>query len=348
MLLLFFFACQTQSVKDSAGNDSAEDEPNFSEYESEALIMPYLNCSPPLDGDEEYAIDGEICVNVFISGASPFGTSFADYGSCADVLTNRPTGDYPVVNDSQPDDPRLDNEAYVAELMWAKEQQQSTACSCCHSSLIADEIGIYDIDSGSIWTDSMSDRGLAIMSGDLDSAVLGSYHPDDNHGFARTEVGAPTTDLNRWKEFFRAEMNRRGVTEEDIANMPPLSGWLLSNQEDEGRDCVTEFEGVERDGTIKWAGADIRYLYIMQLGDENPGLPPNFDSPDGMLWRVDVSHTQPPLSTGTVSYGKVPPGSNQAFPVEEKPIDLVPGEEYRMWLLADMGLPVHTHCRFIY
>lgn len=350
MLFLLLFSCQTQSTqKDTASPEEKTDtSPDFDDYESTALIMPYVKCSEPMEGDEEYAIDGEICVNVFISGASPFGTSFADYGSCEDVLTNRPGGDYPVTNDSQPDDPRLQDAEFVTELQWAKEQQQATACSCCHSSNVADEIGLYDIDSGSIWTDSMSDRGLAIMSGDVDSAVLGFYHPEDNHGFARTEVGAPTTDLARWKSFFRDELDRRGVTAEDIANMAPLTGWLIDNQEDEGRDCVRDFEGVEPDGSIIWTGSEIRYLYIMRPGEENPGLPPTFDTPESVVWRIDVHHTQRPLASGSVYYGEVPEGASQAFPTDGEPEALVPGEEYRMWLLSDMGLPVQTHCRFTY
>ena len=160
-------------------------------YEA-VLVMPYEECSEPLAGDEDLATDGEICVNVFISGASPYGTRFSDYGDCDSVRTNRPTGDYPIPNNSTEDDPRLEDPQYVEDLQWTKMQHEATACSCCHSSAITSEIGMYDIDSGVIWTDSLTDRGLAIMSGDLDSSILGYFEPEDNHGFIREDIGAPS------------------------------------------------------------------------------------------------------------------------------------------------------------
>ena len=78
-------------------------------------------------GDEDLAIDGEICVNVFISGAAPFGTRFSDYGDCDSVRTNRPTGDYPIPNNSTEDDPRLEDPQYVEDLEWTKMQHEATA-----------------------------------------------------------------------------------------------------------------------------------------------------------------------------------------------------------------------------
>jgi hypothetical protein len=207
---------------------------------------------------------------------------------------------------------------------------------------------MYDIDSGVIWTDSMSDRGLAIMSGDLDSSVLGHFAPEDNHGFIREGVGAPTTDVLRWQNFFRKEMEYRGVTQEDIDAMYPLGGWLLDNQTDPGRECITDFERVDRDGTLYWANSDVRYIYVMEVGSDNPGLPPSYDLPESVLWRIDAHHTSAPFKSGEIHYSVTPEGGAQIFPAEGSPVALVEGKEYRLWLLSDMGLPVHTHCRFTY
>lgn len=348
MHLWILFACGTDTTNTDKIADTSADNTEEMVVESNALVMPYEKCSAPLDGDETYAENGQICVNVFISGASPEGTHFADYGDCDDVRTNRPTGNYPVVNTSTVEDPRLQNPQYVEDLEWVRQQQEASACVCCHDANVTDEIGMFDISSGPIWTETMSDRGLAIMSGDLDSSVLGFYAPEDNHGFIREGVGAPTTDVARWQGFFRSEMEYRGVTAEDIANMAPLGGWLLTNQTDPGRECITDFERVDRDGTIHWANSDVRYIYVMELGQDNPGLPPSFDLPEGVIWRVDVDHTAPALHTGSVQFGVVPTGSRQVFPENGSPNPLVAGQTYRLWLLTDMGLPVHTHCRFTY
>ena len=40
------------------------------------------------------------------------------------------------------------------------------------------------------------------------------------------------------------------------------------------------------DGTITWLDElPGRYLYILEEGSSNPGVPPNFDMPDGVIWR---------------------------------------------------------------
>ena len=342
--MFWLLACTGASQTDT----STTEEQSIPEGYEAVLIMPYEECSEPFEGDEEFATDGEICVNVFISGAAPFGTRFSDYGDCDSVRTNRPTGNYPIPNNSTEDDPRLEDPQYVEDLAWTKKQHESTACSCCHSSSITNDIGMYDIDSGVIWTDSLTDRGLAIMSGDLDSSILGHFEPEDNHGFVRENIGAPTTDFERWQSFFRQELEYRGVTAEDVENMFPLGGWLLDNQVDPGRDCITDFERVDQDGTLYWANSDVRYIYVMELGSDNPGLPPSYDLPESVIWRIDVNHTSAPLKSGQVKYGVVPEGAKQTFPTAGEPDSLEVGKEYRLWLLTDMGLPVHTHCRFTY
>lgn len=342
-----FFACNTQDTKNMDTAETIDSSEQLEEYDG-VLVMPYQQCSPPLEGDEEYAINEEICVNVFISGASPEGTRFADYGDCDSVRTNRPTGHYPLPNSSTAEDPRLQDPQYAADLEWAKQQHEATACTCCHSSEVSEEIGMYDIHSGVIWTDTLSDRGLAIMSGDLDSSILGFFQPEDNHGFMREGVGAPTTDVERWQNFFRQELDYRGVTTDDINNMTPLGGWLLENKIDQGRECITDFERVDRDGSIHWANSDVRYIYVLEIGEENPGLPPSFDLPEDTVWRIDAHHTSAPFKTGELQYGVVPEGASQKFPLEGAPAPLEEGKQYRLWLLSDMGLPVHTHCRFTY
>ena len=123
--------------------------------------------------------------------------------------------------------------------------------------------------------------------------------------------------------------------------MFPLGGWLLDNQNDPGRDCITDFERVDQDGTLYWANSDVRYIYVMEVGTDNPGLPPSYDLPESTVWRIDVKHTAAPLKSGAVQYGVIPDGAEQIFPTAGAPAVEV-GKEYRLWLLTDMGLPVHT------
>ncbi len=84
------------------------------------------------------------------------------------------------------------------------------------------DFALWDINKPHIWTDQLTPRGVAILGGQVSSAVFGQIPPEDNNGFDRSETGAPTTDVARFKAYFQKEIVRRGITAEDIAKMRPL------------------------------------------------------------------------------------------------------------------------------
>jgi hypothetical protein len=95
--------------------------------------------------------------------------------------------------ESKPDDPRLSDEAYLAELAWVTEQVEASGCVCCHDSkVLGKQAGEWDIRLGPLWLDSLPDTGLALFAGLADSSTLGAYHPEDNNGFNRDITGIPS------------------------------------------------------------------------------------------------------------------------------------------------------------
>ena len=100
------------------------------------------------------------------------------------------------------------------------------------------------------------------------------------------------------------------------------------------------------DGTITWLDElPGRYLYILEEGSSNPGVPPNFDMPDGVIWRVDTPHTETPFESG-VAYGTPPTGTVQKVPAESAPAPaLTSGQTYHLYVLYDVALPI-SRCLF--
>ena len=103
-------------------------------------------------------------------------------------------------------------------------------------------------------------------------------------------------------------------------------------------------EGVLADGTMIWNGGGARYIYVLEAGSENPGVPPNMDQPEGTLWKLDVSPNSRPLPSG-IRYGSTPEGSAQVLPSDNPPPALVPGQTYYLYVLADIRIPI-TRCLF--
>jgi hypothetical protein len=89
-----------------------------------------------------------------------------------------------------------------------------------------------------------------------------------------------------------------------------------------------------------------RYLYVLAAGAKNPGVPPNLDQPEGTIWKLDVSPKASPLKSG-IAYGSTPAGSAQAVPASGAPAALVSGNQYYLYALADIGVPI-TRCLFTY
>lgn len=308
------------------------------------FIPPYVRCVEPPAGETGLGPDGQICTNVAISGATEPGRYFPDYASCEVVLTQRPYWPRPPAGETKPDDPRLVDQAYLAELGWVTEQIAATGCVCCHDSRTR-PAGQWDINLGPLWMDSLSNSGAALFAGLADSSVLGAYPSEDNLGFDRTAVGIPSTDPERMQKFMLAELARRGVSEDQARAVPPFGGPIYANKVAVPERCEPG-EGVLADQTVRWKGGPARYVYVMSKDSDNPGVPPNLDLPDGTLFRLDVLPSEPPVASG-FAYGSTPEGSFQAFPEENPAQPLELGTTYHLTVLRDVGLPV-ANCLFEY
>jgi len=310
------------------------------------FIPPYTSCVEPAAGETGRGKDGRICTNVAISGATEAGRYFPDYASCDVVITQRPFWSRPPAAESKPDDPRLLDSAYLAELGWVKQQIEATGCVCCHDSQsLGKQAGQWDIRLGPLWLDSLSDSGLALFAGLADSSVLGAYPAADNNGFERDQTGIPSTDGPRMQKFMFEELARRGITQDQARAVPPFGGPIYQNRVVKPTPCEPG-EGVFDDGSVRWQGGPARYVYVMNKDSENPGVPPNLDLPEGTLFRLDVLPSAAPVASG-VGYGSTPQGSFQAFPVRSAAEPLVRGQTYHLSVLRDVGLPV-ANCLFTY
>ncbi len=201
------------------------------------------------------------------------------------------------------------------------------------------------IDAPGNWVETFYNAGLALGAGWIDSTAFGAYPAAQNNGFARTTSGFPSTDPERMARFFQNELTHRGLTRESFAGARPFSGPIYDQLVYQPTDC-TGSEGVARNGTITWSGGPARYVYVLEAGSANPGVPPNLDIPTGTVWRVDVPWTGEPIASG-ITYGAVPSGASQTFPRDAAPASLVDGRRYDLYVLQDVGIPI-TRCLFQY
>jgi hypothetical protein len=307
---------------------------------------PALQCAEPLEGEDEgMSEDGSVCTWSAISGCTEEGRRFEDYGSCDDVLTQRPYWPAPPAARPAQDDPRLDDPAYVTELNWVKGQIESCGCVCCHAERIAPSgPSNWFIDGDGNFMATFYPTGLALGAGLVDSTAFGAFPPEDNNGFSRDETGIPTTDPQRFKSFFLAELEHRGFSEEDFADEAPFGGPLYSQSLYTPERCA-DGEGVDAGGRVTWLGGGARYVYVLEEGAANPGAPPNFDTPEGTLWRLDVSPDAEPLESGAVYGATGVEGTTQRVPADGAPPALTTGESYYLYVLADVGIPI-TRCVF--
>lgn len=337
-------ACETFAVGTFTPDPVCEEPPE--EDDHTVFIWPYQTCSDPIEGEEAgTSEDGQVCVWESINGCVEEGRAFRDYGSCDVVETNRP---YYPVDGAEPgaeDDPRMSDATYLEDVAWVASQVQSCACVCCHSQETEEGPAIWSVDGPTLWPDMMSDQAIGMFAGYVDSSALGYYDPAVNNGFDRNLSGMPSTDPDRMVAFWLQEFDRRGLTPEDMEDYLPVGSSLLDQIDYELPACEAGDEFAS-DGTITWADErDARYLYILEEGSSNPGVPPNYDLPEGTIWRVDVPHTEEAFPTG-LTYGEVPGTSFQFYPAEdEAPATLVSGQTYHLYVLYDVALPI-ARCYF--
>jgi len=319
------------------------------DFYSESYVTPAVQiCMAPVDGEPGLSPDGQVCTWQQMSGCTEPGRNYEDYASCDDVRTQRPYYPSPPSSEGPSlDDSRLTDPLYAADVAWVKEQLDACACVCCHKeSITPSGAAIFDTDATGNWVNTFSDWGIAFAARAFDSSLLGAYAPDDNNGFGRTISGLPSTDQMRMKAFFERELLHRGKTVDDYANTGPQPAIFASQAAYEPSSCESG-EGVATDGTITWEGGRARYVFILEAGSANPGVPPNLDEPAGTLFKLDTIPPAIPMKTGEVQYGVVPQGTQQSVPDDGVPTPLVEGREYLIFALADIAVPM-TRCLFVY
>lgn len=312
--------------------------------DSTVFQWPTKTCKPALPGEPEGQTNGEVCTWNLISASTEQGRRYVDYGDCNIVHTNRPY--FPLAPWQVPPttDPRLEDDAWLAESDWVQSQARASACSCCHSESAAPRgTSRWSIDAGPLWVDTMSDEAIVLFAGHTDSSVLGAFDPADNNGFDRIHSALPTTNVDRMLEFFLGELERRGVTNSYISSLPDVGGPLLTQLAYEPEACG-EGEGVDTSGRLIWNGGAARYLYVLEASAQNPGLPPNLDMPEGVLWRADVLHNVEAFEPG-IDYGELPEGAIQYYPANGAAPTLTPGKQYYLHVLRDVAIPI-ARCLF--
>lgn len=311
--------------------------------------QPFQTCQPPLSGEAPgNGPNGEVCTWNHISGSTEEGRFYPDYGSCEAVLRGgRPYFAIPNPVEAAPDDPRLEDEAWLTESRWVTAQIEASACTCCHSSSATPGgYAIWDTEAGPLWFDQFSKPGLAMMAGLVNSDSFGAFEPSLNNGFDRLTTGAPTTDVARMKAFFEAEFARRGGTDEDLAGYSDFGGPLAAQLAYVPEACA-DGVGVMPDGTLMWGGGPARFVYVIEQGGANVGPPPNLDVPAETLWMLSVDPQSPAIACGG-AYGEVPSGAIQRVPADGAPAPtLEPGKTYYFVVLRDIALPLER-CLFTF
>ncbi|MCA9540310.1 MAG: proteinase inhibitor, partial [Myxococcales bacterium] len=313
---------------------------------SEAFLFGEKVCTPPADGVPGQGPDGTVCTWDGMQGCTEEGRRFIDQASCATPWRQRGYYPVPIAANTPTDDPRLGDAAYMAEVRWVTAQVEACSCTCCHSTeATPNGPSLWFIEDGPIWTDAVSNNGLAMFAGFAPSETFGAYPAADNNGFSRDRTGLPTTDVERLQRFVRSELARRGVDDPEGQSWRPFGGPLVTQDEFEPELCGAS-EGII-DGAITWAGGGARYVYVLEADAANPGAPPNRFQPEGTLWQVMVDPVDAPFGPGFV-YGEPPAGAAfQAVPAAGPPPTLVPGNTYYLYVLADIIRPL-ARCLFVY
>jgi len=306
-------------------------------------IPPYETCSEPIDGGPGLSSDGKVCTLTLIGACTEEGRNFQDYASCDDVRTQQPY--YPRAPNTEAPDERMQDPDYVSENEWVKSQVAACACACCHSDVAPDGTSIWSIDAEDNWVSTFTDFGLGFAAGRVDSSLLGSFGEGENNGFTRMLSGIPSNDEARMKAFFEAELSFRALEGEDFSEYGRIPAPFADQDDFVPLPCENG-EGVDEQGRLFWEGGRARYIYILDEGTENPGVPPNRDLPSGTRWRVDTVPPATPMKTGEVVYGEVPSGASLVFPESGSPAALVSGSAYTIYIQSDLMLP-STRCVFV-
>jgi hypothetical protein len=315
----------------------------------EELAQPFVpmvvDCRPAREGEPAGATDGQVCTPTIISGSTEPGRRYADYADCDVVRTQRPYYAMPTEVATAPDDPRLSDTTYMDELAWVRSEAESSACACCHSSSRTPSgAAVWDTEAGSLWIDTVSDEALAMLAGFTDSAAFGFLPTAQNNGFDRSETGLPTTDVTRLRAFVTRELERRDLTVDEARTLPPFAPFFRELIEFEP-DACEEGVGLDAEGNLSWNGGNARYVYVLEADAQAPGVPPNFDLPEGTLWSIAIAPEATSIACG-MPYGAVPEGATQRVPADGAAPTLESGRSYFLYVLRDVAQPI-TRCLFV-
>jgi len=311
-----------------------------------AVVPTAPDCRDPLPGEPPGdGPDGQVCTWSVISASTEPGRRYVDYADCDVVRSQRPYYAEPDEAPMDPDDPRLDDTEYMAELDWVRSQAEASACSCCHSdSGTPSGPAAWSFEAGPLWIDTVSDEALAMMAGYTDSAAFGFFEVEDNNGFDRSTTGLPTTDIPRLRAFAARELSRRGLTVEEAEVLPPFAPFFRELVDYEPEACA-EGIGVDADGAVRWTGGGARYVWVMEADARSPGAPPNWDLPEGTLWAIRAEPDAEAHGCG-FGYGEVGDGVVQRAPADgAAPPALTSGQTYYLAVMRDIAQPI-TRCLF--
>ena len=146
--------------------------------------------------------------------------------------------------------------------------------------------------------------------------------------------------------FFETEFQRREIDENFARSIRPIGGPLVEQMAHVPEPCP-EGVGINSDGLINWnSEVSARYIYVLEQGAASPGIPPNFDLPEGTIWRVDIPFDGTPADTNTVVFGTQPEGMTQRMPEGNvTPQPLTSGMTYYLYVLQDVATPI-VRCLF--
>lgn len=312
---------------------------------AQPFVPMFVDCRPALEGEPPGATDGQVCTPTLISASTEPGRRYADYADCDVVRTQRPYYAMPTEIEANPDDPRLSDESYLDELAWLRSETESSACACCHSSSKTPSgPAVWDTEAGALWIDTVSDEALAMLAGFTDSAAFGFFPTAQNNGFDRSETGLPTTDVARLRAFATRELERRGLSVDEARALPPFAPFFRELIEFEPEACEDGI-GLDAEGALRWSGGNARYVYVLEADAQAPGVPPNFDLPEGTLWSIAVAPDATSIPCG-MPYGSVPEGVTQRIPTVGAAPALESGRSYFLYVLRDVVQPI-TRCVFV-
>jgi hypothetical protein len=294
--------------------------------------------------------NGQICFWEGMHGATEEGRVYVAHASCDLAMRQRAYVPAPPNGRFGEPDARREEAAYLTEEAWVKSQVRSQSCSCCHSNAVPSGGAVFGLDREGSFANQFNDLGLAQGAGWVRSIVLGAWPGEQNNGFQKSDLQHPdqsifmSTQPERMKRFFENELAHRGLTPADFEGKADGFGPLTPQFTFRPEAC-SEGEGVGPNGVIAWGRGRARYVHVLEAGARAPTVPPNLDVPEGTLWKLDVPESGAPLRSGSVTYGVVPEGLEQAFPASGAPSALVPGRAYFLVVQADVLLPI-TRCLF--